>query len=247
MIDRISAVVLLSGGLDSATVLHQAIADGVQDIHAVSFRYGSQHEERELDAAANVARWADANWEEGIVTHEIISMPRIFAGGKSAVMGDSPMPMEEYRNYEGGEGESITVVPFRNANLLAAATTIAEVAVRELVYAGMHATDHGTWAYPDCSPEFLGSFASCVFVGTNQRVRLRFPFLWMTKADVVTRASVLGVPVYLTYSCYMGGVNHCGTCPTCLERIKAFEEAGFRDPVTYDNRPDTHSAMERWG
>jgi 7-cyano-7-deazaguanine synthase len=227
------AVVLLSGGLDSTTTLYQAIADGADCILAVSFDYGSKHAAKELTAAEYVVEYVDMNFGDVGIRQRVVVMPNIFGGGKSAVMGDIDMPMEEYRNYEGGEGESVTVVPFRNANLIAAATTIAEVGGYDRVYVGMHATDHGTWAYPDCTPEFLGATANAVYVGTLHRVRLVFPLIWMTKAEVVTRAHLLDVPIDLTWSCYEGGEVHCGTCPTCLERIKAFQEAGIRDEVEY--------------
>jgi 7-cyano-7-deazaguanine synthase len=229
------AVVLLSGGLDSSTALYQAIVDGADEVMAVSIKYGSKHQERETDAASAVVFAAGTQFaEDVIVESRTVQLPKIFTGGHSALMGDVEMPMEVYRDYESGEGESITVVPFRNANLLAAATTIAEVLGYDRVYAGMHATDHGTWAYPDCTPEFLGAMANALYVGTLGRVRLVFPFIWMTKADVVTRAVLLDVPVGLTYSCYEGRDKHCGQCPTCLERIKAFQEAGYKDPASYE-------------
>ncbi len=226
------AVVLFSGGLDSTTAMYQAVADGANEIRAVSFNYGSKHAYREIQAARVVM-----DGVQSIMTahHHVILLPNIFKGGKSAVMGDVEMPMEEYKDYESGEGESITVVPFRNANLISGAVTIAEVHGFDKVYAGMHATDYGSWAYPDCTPEFLGAMANASYVGTLGRVRLVFPFIWMTKAEVVTRAALLGVPTRLTYSCYEGGQRHCGRCPTCLERIKAFVEAGYQDPVTYES------------
>ncbi len=230
-------VVLLSGGLDSATVLYQALHDGADEAVTISFAYGSRHQDRELKAASEVAAHAEADYGSGevmTVVQKVVRLPDIFTGGQSALMGDTEVPLEEYQDYEGGEGESITVVPFRNANLISAAVTIAEVEGAQAVYMGMHATDHGSWAYPDCSPEFLGAFAAAVYVGTNHRVRLRFPFIWFTKAEVVTRAILLEVPIFVTYSCYVGRNLHCGKCPTCLERIKAFIGAGFVDDVPYE-------------
>ncbi len=226
------AVVLFSGGLDSTTVMYQAIADGADQIVAVTFDYGNKHAYRETQAAIDIMIGVRTVVDCG---HRIIALPKIFSGGRSAVMGDVEMPMEEYKNYESGEGESITVVPFRNANLISGAVTIAEVYGFDKVYAGMHATDYGSWAYPDCTPEFLGGMATAIYVGTLGRVRLVFPLIWMTKAEVVTRAALLGVPIRLTYSCYEGGQRHCGRCPTCLERIKAFVEAGYQDPVAYES------------
>lgn len=220
------AVILFSGGLDSTTVMFQAIADGAEQIVAVTFDYGSKHARREIQAAVDIM-----DGVMGVMNahHRVVLMPKIFGGGKSALMGDVDMPMEEYKR----EGESVTVVPFRNANLISSAVTLAEVHGFDKVYVGMHATDYGSWAYPDCTPEFLGGMAGAIYVGTLHRVRLVFPLIWMTKAEVVTRAALLGVPTRLTWSCYEGGQRHCGRCPTCLERINAFVEAGYQDPVTY--------------
>ncbi len=220
------AVILFSGGLDSTVALFQARSDGADEILAVSFNYGSKHAGRELEAAAEIG-------EMYAERHIISNLPDIFVGSHSAVMGDVDMPLEEYKDYESGEGESITVVPFRNGNLISAAVTIAEVNGFSKVYVGMHATDYSTWAYPDCTPEFLGAMANAIYTGTLGRVRLVFPLIWMTKAEVVTRGALLGIPFNLTWSCYEGGRRHCGRCPTCLERIKAFVEAGYKDPVTY--------------
>ncbi len=223
------AAVLLSGGLDSTTVMYQAMADGAAGILAVSADYGSRHNQKELISARMVVAYAQDRWIPKEIRHQIIEMPDIFAGGRSALMGDVPVPQENYN----AEGESVTVVPFRNANLISTAVTLAEVQRCDRVYAGMHASDHNRWAYPDCSPEFLGAMANAAYVGTLGRVRLVFPFVWMTKAEVVTRGALLGVPFSLTWSCYMGGEKHCGKCPTCLERIAAFIEAGYGDSVPY--------------
>lgn len=229
------AVVLLSGGLDSTTVLYQALADGAKEILAVTYAYGSRHEGKEIQAAKDVM---DHTYVQDMFTtlleHQVIDLPKIFSGGGSALMGDVDVPHEEYKDYDGGpEGESITVVPFRNANLISMAITLAEVKGYSRVYAGMHASDHSTWAYPDCSPEFLGAMANAAYAGTLGRVRLVFPFVWMTKTEVVTRGVLLDAPLHVTWSCYEGRYAHCGECPTCLERISAFVEAGYKDPVEY--------------
>lgn len=228
------AIVLHSGGLDSSTALYQAIADGAEEVLPLTITYGNKHATRERKAAAQVGNRIRELGLVNIPGHPVIQLPNYFGGGHSAVMGDVEMPLEEYRNYESGEGESITVVPFRNSNLISVAVTVAEVRGFDRVYAGMHATDHGAWAYPDCSPEFLGAMAAAIYVGTLHRVRLVFPFVWMTKTEVVTRAALLNVPLGLTYSCYQGRERHCGKCPTCLERIKAFVEAGYKDPAEYE-------------
>lgn len=222
------AAVLLSGGLDSTTALYQAINDGAEYVLAINATYGSRHNRRERDSFVRIVNYASRLDVE--IVPMLIEMPDIFKGGRSALMGDIPIPQEEYN----AEGESPTVVPFRNANLIAAAVTLAEVHNCSKVYAGMHASDHNRWAYPDCSPEFLGAMANAIWVGTLGRIRLVFPFVWMTKAEVVTRGALLDVPFHLTWSCYQGGQLHCGVCPTCRERIDAFAEALYGDPVDYE-------------
>lgn len=220
------AAVLFSGGMDSTTVLYQAMADGAKEVLAITFNYGSKHAAREIAAADDIMQRV---LDMVPSVHIILKLPNIFGGGKSALMGDVDMPVGGYNH----EGESVTVVPFRNANLISAAVTLAEVAKFSKLYVGMHATDYGNWAYPDCTPEFLGAMANAIYVGTMGRVRLVFPLIWMTKAEVVTRGALLSVPFSLTWSCYEGGHRHCGRCPTCLERMNAFVEAGYKDPVTY--------------
>lgn len=241
------AAVLLSGGMDSCTVLAQALVDGATEIHAISYDYGSLHGKRELLAAETIVAYYHDLGNVNIhinqtnpftVEHGVVKLPGIFVGGHSALMGDVPMPHEEYKDWMNSpwrvEGPSSTVVPFRNANFISVAATICERDGLDTIYAGMHATDAHGWAYPDCTPEFLGAMANAVFVGTMFKVRLRFPFIWMSKSDVVTRAAMLEAPLEMTWSCYKGGKYHCGTCPTCLERIRAFKQAGFADPVQYD-------------
>jgi len=217
--------------LDSATALYQAKSEHDQ-VAAVSFTYGSLHESRELTAAMSVADAAE-------VDHIVQHIPDdLFRGAGSALMGETSMPNGEYNEAFSPEGPSPTVVPFRNAVLISMATAIALTNGYDRLYAGMHASDHNRWAYPDCSPEFLGAMANAVYVGTMHEARLVFPFVWMTKANVVARAHLLGVPAFLTYSCYRGRQLHCGTCPTCIERIKAFREAELRDPVHYEEEVD---------
>lgn len=238
------AVVLLSGGLDSTTALYQAISDGAKEIIAVTANYGSLHADMEIAAAEGVVDYTYMNEGSVVEIHHIVTrLPNVFSGGHSALMGDVPMPDKEYNDVE-TEGESLTVVPFRNANLISIATTMAEVHNYSKVYAGMHASDHNRWAYPDCSPEFLGAMANAIWVGTIGRVRLVFPFVWMTKAEVVTRGVLLGAPLHLTWSCYRGGMVHCGTCPTCIERIAGFAEAGWKDPVQYAEHPMILDGLE---
>lgn len=222
-------IVLLSGGMDSAVALAQALKDG--ECWAVSIQYGSVHQEAERLAARQLVEYFN-------VQHQEVGLPPyIFEGGESALMGEREIPKEEYHDIT-KETPSATIVPFRNANLISIATSLAESRGFDEVWVAMHATDHGGWAYPDCSPEFVGGMANAVYVGTLHKVRLVTPFLWMTKAQIVTRGVALDVPFELTWSCYRGGTVHCGECPTCLERIKAFIDAGWIDLVAYEKKVD---------
>jgi 7-cyano-7-deazaguanine synthase len=226
------AVVLLSGGLDSTTALAQAIADGAKAVTCVSVQYGSKHNTREARAARDVVQYYS---HSVFVDLEIVNMPsRIFQSGKSALMNEIDMPHQTYKELMEGEGPSPTVVPFRNANLISIATAIAIRDEAPYVYAGMHAEDAHNWSYPDCTPEFLGAMANAVYVGSYHAVRLVFPFIWMGKDDIVTRAMSMSVPLDLTYSCYEGHEYHCGQCPTCVERKEAFRSAGVEDPTEYE-------------
>jgi 7-cyano-7-deazaguanine synthase len=234
------ALVLLSGGMDSATALAQAMHENPNDnVSAISFKYGSRHQQAELAAACKVADHYD------LLHHFIVVMPDIFHGSGSALMGESDVPNEEYHDPE-KETPSVTVVPFRNANLISAAVAIAEAQHIGLVYIAVHATDAKGFAYPDCTPEFIGAMAAAVYVGTHRKVRLVSPFQWMSKSETVTRAHSLFVPLQLTWSCYRGGSKACGQCPTCIERIKAFIDAKLIDPIPYEIPVQYPLGCEPW-
>lgn len=225
-----NVAVLLSGGMDSTTALAQAIADGATNILALSLKYGSRHSAHEIHSAAEVVDWyRRRNYE---ISHYVLSLPNIFQGAGSSLMGEVELPRTEYKDPV-TEGPTNTEVPFRNANLLSVATTLALTHQMGLVYFAAHASDYNHWAYPDCSPEFIGAMANAIYVGTMGRVRLVAPFMHMSKADIVTRAAILEAPLHLTWSCYDSGLLQCGQCPTCRERISAFATAGIADPVSY--------------
>lgn len=244
------AVVLHSGGMDSTTALAQAIDDGAESILTVSVRYGSLHMEAEQQAAEDVMKWFEQAHPHIEFQRAVIEMPaEIFKGEGSALMGETAMPHQTYAEINANKGPSPTVVPFRNANLISIATSIADARNYDLVYIGAHGEDAHEWAYPDCSPEFLGAMANAIYIGTYQKVRLCFPFIWMTKADIVVRALEVEAPIDLSWSCYNpvwvgpqigenditnGEYVHCGKCPTCIERAYAFALAGFIDPTDYN-------------
>jgi 7-cyano-7-deazaguanine synthase len=144
------------------------------------------------------------------------------------------MPQASYEELSDEFGVSPTYVPYRNGNLLSLATAVALVEGAGEVWAGMHAEDAHNWAYPDCTPEFLGAMASAIYVGSYHEVRLITPHMWRTKADVVQSGFDLKVPFELTWSCYEGRNQACGVCPTCVGRIQAFARVGEVDPISYE-------------
>jgi 7-cyano-7-deazaguanine synthase len=227
------AVVLLSGGMDSTTALAQAMADGSEVTLAISFRYGSKHADKELEAANNVVNYYLRNFPmKSLQQQTHVLSEQMFLGGSSSLMGEGVIPEGEYHDPE-KESPSSTVVPYRNAVLLSIATAVATARGFDRVYLGVHSTDAQGFAYPDCTPEFIGAQGSAIYVGTHRQVRLVVPFQWMTKADIVRRAAALEAPLQLTWSCYRGGDIQCGQCPTCTERMKAFLAARYIDPVPY--------------
>jgi 7-cyano-7-deazaguanine synthase len=225
-------VVVLSGGLDSATALGVACdaAEEGDEVHAISFNYGQKHTV-ELECAQELAH------QYG-VGHMIVQLPKDpFKGG--VLTTDDEIQDMRYDDLPDGT-MSPTYVPFRNGNLLAQAAAYADSLLRELpedatalLYAGMHAEDAAGFAYADCTPEFLGAMASAIYIGTYGRVRLHALFQHTTKADIIRLGMALRVPYEETHSCYRGSRPACGACSTCHARLEAFEEAGFEDPLPY--------------
>lgn len=231
------ALILLSGGLDSTVCLAQAVKTfGTENVAALSLFYGQKHQ-RELEAAANVASYYR-------VRHFTKALDRdIFAGtGSALISGDGvPMPQMTYEEIDAAQGPSPTYVPFRNGNLLSVATAIALQMGAEILTYGAHSEDAHNFAYPDCTPEFIGAMGNAIFIGTYYKVRLVTPLMWMSKADVVKMGIELNAPFYLTHSCYEGDVFACGTCPTCIGRLEAFARNYRMDPIEY-RIPNTHRA-----
>ena len=219
------AVVLLSGGLDSATVLAIARSEG-RACHAISFTYGQRHE-IELASARRVAKAI------GAAEHVIYPLDlRVF--GASALTSDIAVPKDQ----EGAPGIPITYVPARNTIFLSLALGFAEAREAQEIWIGVNAVDYS--GYPDCRPEFLDAFQQVVLKGTRSGVeksepRLIAPLLHMTKAGIIRRGVALGVDYSLTHSCYDpdAGGRACGHCDSCTIRRRGFEEAGVKDPTVY--------------
>jgi 7-cyano-7-deazaguanine synthase len=230
MSDR-NAVVLLSGGLDSATALAIAQAEGFT-VHALSFDYGQRHNV-ELDAARTIAAKAR------VARHVIATIDlRVF--GASALTGDVDVP--KARSLEGmGADIPITYVPARNTVFLSFALAFAEVIPADDIFLGVNALDYS--GYPDCRSEYLDAFAAMANLATRRGVeghelRIRAPLIELTKAQIIVRGVELGVDYSLTRSCYdptpAGGP--CGSCDSCLLRARGFAEAGVADPATDRHR-----------
>jgi 7-cyano-7-deazaguanine synthase len=220
------ALVLLSGGVDSCVALALARRD-CERAGAISFRYAQKHS-KEVLHAADVSQWYS------IEHHFVALAPGIFGSESTIVEGGPDQPEMTYEELMKGRGVSPTYVPFRNANFLAVATSMAMTHGYDRLYWAPHATDAHHWAYPDCTPEFAGAMANAIFIGTSHEIRLVTPLQWLTKREVVALGLELGAPLHLTWSCYRGDKTQCGRCPTCIERVDAFRAAGIFDPVAYE-------------
>jgi 7-cyano-7-deazaguanine synthase len=281
------AFVLLSGGMDSTTCLHQAVMDYFPEdpglslaygdkgliaealrngaasgkaseqikleipwVEAFSVHYGQRHKKEMRYAADTCARLG--------IRHSILDVGAILSGSTVMLTDDSRGVVEvPNTSYADIKGVSPTYVPFRNGTLLSVITAQAQKWVNEEnqkldqlnneggapigpedkptagVYFGAHSEDAHNWAYPDCTPEFIGAMANAIYIGTYHQVRLHTPIQWSSKQDVVALGERLGVRWADTWSCYKGEDKHCGVCPTCRARREAFVAAGVSDPTEY--------------
>lgn len=219
------AVVLLSGGLDSATVLAIARDEG-RACHALSIVYGQRHGV-ELEAAQRVAAAV------GVAEHVVLPIDlRVF--GASALTDAIEVPKDAV----GAPGIPVTYVPARNTIFLALALGFAEAREAAEIWIGVNAVDFS--GYPDCRPEFLASFERVIRTGTRSGIekgqpRLVAPLLHLSKAEIIRRGAALGVDYAMTHSCYdpTPAGAACGHCDSCLLRRRGFEEAGIPDPTQY--------------
>ena len=219
-----SAVVLLSGGLDSATVLAIAVAEGWR-CHALSVDYGQRHR-AELTAAAEVAR------SLGAVEHRVARVDLGVFGGSALTDPSIDVPTQP------SAGIPVTYVPARNTVLLALALAYAEVTNSDAIFTGANAVDYS--GYPDCRPEFIAAFANLANLATRRavegsRIRIEAPIVKMGKAEIVRQGYELGVDFALTVSCYNADVQGraCGLCDACRFRREGFQRAGIADPTRY--------------
>jgi 7-cyano-7-deazaguanine synthase len=221
-------IVLLSGGLDSATVLAMCRADGLV-CHALSFDYGQRHAV-ELQAAARVARAL------GAASHRVCRIDLGGVGG-SALTGQGAVPKGRSEAEIGG-GIPATYVPGRNTLFVAHALAVAEILDADRIALGINVLDSS--GYPDCRPEWLHAMQEVARLGTRagvegRAVELVAPLLGMTKAEIIRAGTALGVDYSLTHSCYDPTASGaaCGTCDSCQLRRRGFQQAGIADPTRY--------------
>jgi 7-cyano-7-deazaguanine synthase len=218
------AVVLLSGGLDSATALAIARSEGF-DCYALSFRYGQRHDV-ELQAAERIARFLE------VTEHRILDLDLGQIGGSALTDHSIPVPEKP------GEGIPVTYVPARNTVFLSLALGWAEVLDAFTIFIGVNAVDYS--GYPDCRPEFIEAFEKLANLATKKGVEgqhftISVPLIELSKAEIIQRGARLGLDYGLTISCYKADEQGraCGVCDSCRLRKAGFAEAGVEDPTRY--------------
>ncbi len=229
--DEAPAVVLLSGGLDSATVLAVVRSEGYAP-HAMTFRYGQRHS-AEVDAARAVAA------SQGVRRHVVVDMDLRQWGG-SALTSDIPVPRD--RDFSHSIEEiPVTYVPARNTIFLSFALAWAETLDSHAIFIGVNAMDYS--GYPDCRPEYITAFETMANLATrtgvegSRRIVIHAPLQHLTKAQIISLGHGLGVDYSITTSCYDPASDRtaCGHCDACLLRLRGFAEAGLADPLSYVN------------
>lgn len=213
------SVIIVSGGLDSITLLY----DKADEIAlAISFYYGANHNEREIP-------FARLHCERLGIKHITIPLSFMHDYFKSSLLsGAEKIPEGHYKE----NNMLSTVVPFRNGIMLSIAAGIAESHGLKRLLIANHGGDHAI--YPDCRPEFIKAINAAIQAGTYINVEVSAPYTNFSKADIVRRGIQLGINYSETWSCYKGGNTHCGKCGTCVERQEAFILAGVPDPTIYE-------------
>ena len=218
------AVILVSGGLDSATVLAEAVADGY-DCYALSFDYSQRHQV-ELNAARKICA------QFGVREHKIIKLDLTQIGGSALTDDSIAVPEGE------SSGIPVTYVPARNTIFLSIALGWAEVLAADRIFVGVNAVDYS--GYPDCRPEYISAFEAMANLATKMGVeessiRIMTPLIDLTKAEIIQKGVGLGVDYSQTVSCYQADEEGraCGVCDSCRLRRKGFEESGLEDPTCY--------------
>jgi 7-cyano-7-deazaguanine synthase len=217
------AVVLLSGGLDSAVTAYAAKADG-RAVIALTVDYGQRHK-REIECARKIAEAV------GALEHKVIQLDLTEFGGSALTDPKIEVPDSC------AAGIPATYVPARNTILLSLALAYAEAAGADEIHIGVNSVDYS--GYPDCRPRFIRAFQELAYVATKRAVEgaittVKTPLISLSKKQIIELGARLGVPFELTTSCYRGGKRACGTCASCRLRREGFKQAGVKDPIEYD-------------
>lgn len=226
-VEILKAVVLLSGGLDSSTVLYQAKAEGY-DCYAISFDYQQRHR-RELASARAVAHSA------GVKDHQVVSFDLRQWGGSALTDDNLDLPQERSLE-EMSQTIPITYVPARNTIFLSFGLSYAEAIGANALYLGVNALDYS--GYPDCRPDYIQAMQEVFKLGTKQGregqpIQIITPLIQLKKTEIIELGNQLGVPWQETWSCYAGDEVACGVCDSCQLRLAAFADLGLNDPLPY--------------
>ncbi len=233
---KVDAIVLLSGGMDSCVCAAEAIATyGRGRVGLLHASYGQRTEARELRSFSEIAEFY------GVPEKLVVRLDYFRAiGGSALTDAKIPVPENELGAPEpGGSPIPVTYVPFRNAHFLSVAVSWAEASGAGSIYIGAVAEDSS--GYPDCRPEYYEAFQELIRRGTRPETKIEIvtPVIRLKKSEIIRRGMELGAPLQLTWSCYRGEELACGTCDSCLLRLRAFAEAGVRDPIEY--RPEARA------
>lgn len=218
------AVIILSGGMDSTTLLYDLLNQGYE-VHALSINYNQKHK-KEIEAAKKTCQKLK-------VPHKIVDLSQV---GKELLQG-SALTSENIEVPEGhyaDENMKMTVVPNRNMILLSMAAGYAFSIGAEKIFYGAHSGDHAI--YPDCRKEFIDIMKKAIELADWKKVDLEAPYWNMDKGDIALKGRKLGVDYSLTWTCYKGKEKACGKCGACRERLEAFEKAKIKDPIEYENK-----------
>jgi len=213
------AVLLLSGGTDSTTLLYDLVSQGYE-VKPISFIYGQRHKKEVQNALATCSKLGLGLEVVDISIFGQLAPSSLTSRGKDIPKG----------GYEDGNMRS-TVVPNRNMVLLSIATSYALGLRIDNVFYAAHSGDHAI--YPDCRPAFILALGKALKLCDYIRVNLETPYMYWEKSDIIRRGIGLGVDYSLTWSCYEGGEKACGKCGTCIERLEAFKKVGIKDPLEY--------------
>lgn len=212
------AVVILSGGLDSTTLLYDVKNQGY-DVYALSFNYNQKHK-KEL-------QFAKMTCKKMKISHKIIDLKVLNDIAPSALTRNIEMPEGNYMD----ENMKITVVPNRNMVMISLAASYSIGIGCKKIFYGAHSGDHTI--YPDCRPEFIKAMKDALKICDWNEVKLLAPYEQYSKMEIVDRGTILGVDYSLTWTCYNGGKLACGKCGSCMERLEAFERNSIKDPLKY--------------